>query len=120
MSKQVLLNVSLEIREGKLEAFQAIAKEMVEVSRKEPGTLGYEWYLSGDSKRCQLIETYVDADALLSHFAGPAVQQGVPKLITTADVSGFQVYGDPGPKAKEMLGGFGAEIFSYWHGVGSG
>jgi len=65
-----------------------------------------------------LIETYVDADALLAHFAGAAVQQGVPKMITTADVSGFQVYGDPGPKAKEMLGGFGAEIFSYWHGVG--
>jgi len=118
MSKQVLLNVGLTIHEGKLEAFQAIAREMVEASRKEPGTLGYEWFLSPDGKRCQLIETYVNPEALLAHFAGPAVQQGVPKLVKTADVSGFEVYGDPGPKAKEILGGFGAEIFSYWHGLG--
>lgn len=118
MSKQVLLNVSLTIREGKLDAFQAIAREMVDVSRKEPGTLSYEWYLSSDGKRCRLFEAYVDADALLAHFAGPAVQEGVPKMLKTADVTGFEVYGDPGPKAKELLAGFGAEIFSYWHGLG--
>ncbi len=117
MSKQVMLNVSMAIHEGKLEAFKAIAQEMVEASRKEPGTLGYEWYLSGDGKRCQLIETYVDADALSAHFAGPAVQQGVPKMVATANVTGFQVYGEPGPKAKEILTGFGAEIFPYWHGL---
>lgn len=118
MSKQVLLNVSLTIREGKLDAFQAIAQEMVEASRKESGTLGYEWYLSSDGKRCRLFEAYVDADSLLAHFAGPAVQEGVPKMLKTADVTGFEVYGDPGPKAKEVLAGFGAEIFSYWHGLG--
>ena len=118
MSKQVLLNVSLTIHAGKLNQFQAIAREMVDASRKEPGTLGYEWFLSTDAQRCQLVETYADAEALLAHFAGPAVQQGVPKMLNTADVSGFQVYGDPGPKAKEILGGFGAEIFSYWHGLG--
>ena len=118
MSKQVLLNVSLTIREGKLEEFQAIAREMVEATRGEPGALGYEWYLSGDGKRCRLVETYVDADGLLAHFAGPAVQQGVPKMLTAADVSGFEVYGEPGPKAREVLGGFGAEIFSYWDGLG--
>ncbi|MGA2856615.1 MAG: putative quinol monooxygenase [Candidatus Sulfotelmatobacter sp.] len=118
MSKQILLNVSLTIYEGKLNEFQTIAQEMVDASRKEPGTLGYEWYLSDDGKRCRLAETYVDANALLAHFAGPAVQEGVPKMLATANVSGFEVYGDPGPKAKEILGGFGAEIFSYWHGLG--
>lgn len=69
-------------------------------------------------QRCELLETYVDADALLAHFAGPAVQVGVPKMMATASVSGFEVYGDPGPKAKETLAKFGAEIFSYWHGLG--
>ena len=118
MSKQVLLNVSLTIHDGKLDTFQAIAREMVEASRKEPGTLSYEWYLSGDGTRCRLFEAYVDADALLAHFAGPAVQEGVPKMVRTADVTGFEVYGDPGSKAKEVMGGFGAEIFSYWHGLG--
>ncbi len=118
MSKQILLHVSLTVHDGKLDAFQAIAREMVEASRKEPGTLGYEWYLSADGKRCRLVETYVDANALLAHFAGPAVQEGVPKLMATGSVSGFEVYGDPGPKGAEVVKGFGAEIFSYWHGLG--
>jgi len=118
MSKQVYLIVSLTIHEGKLDAFQAIAREMVEATKKEPGALGYEWYLSGDGKRCELIETYADANAVVAHFAGPAVQVGVPKMLAVADVSSFDVYGDPGPKAREILAGFGAEIFSYWHGLG--
>ncbi len=120
MSKQVLLNVSLAIHEGKLDEFQAIAREMVEASKREPGTLGYEWFLSSDGKVCRLIETYADADAVATHFDGPAVQQGVPKMVRVADVVGFEVYGDPGAKAAETLKGFGAEVFSYWHGLGRG
>jgi quinol monooxygenase YgiN len=119
MSKQVLLNVTLAIHEGKLDEFQAIAQEMVEVTRKEPGTRAYEWYLSGDGKRCQLIESYVDGDALVAHMAGAAgARVGVPKILQTAEVTGFQVCGDPGRKAKEALAGFGAEIFLYWNGLG--
>src|SRR5579863_220618 len=118
MSKQVLLNVSLAVHDGKLNEFQGIAREMVEASRKKPGTLGYEFYMSSDGKRCQLVETYVDADAVLAHFAGAAVQQGVPRMLTTVNVTGFHVYGDPGPRARQVMSGFGAEVFTYWHGLG--
>jgi quinol monooxygenase YgiN len=117
MSEQLHLNVSLSIHEGKLSEFQAIAREMVETTQMEPGTLRYEWYLSNDGTGCQLIETYADGDALLAHFAGVAVQQGVPKMLKTADVKGFEVYGNPGPKVREVLNDFGAEIFLYWHGL---
>jgi quinol monooxygenase YgiN len=119
MSRQVHLNVSLAIRDGKLDEFQAVARELLGITRKEPGTLAYEWYLSDDGKRCKLIESYADADALLAHIAGAAgAQVGVPKLLRTAEVTGFQVYGDPDPKAKEVLAGFGAEIFFRWDGLG--
>jgi len=118
MSEHIHLNVSLSIHEGKLNEFQAIAREMVQATQKEAGTLRYEWYLGRDGRRCQLIETYADADALLAHFDGPAVKEGVPKMIKTADVSEFEVYGYPGPKATAVLSDFGAEIFLYWHGLG--
>ncbi len=117
MSRQVLLNVGLTIHEGKLEAFQAIAREMVEATRKEPGALRYEWYLSGDSKRCQVIETYADANALLAHLTSATVREGVPKILAVASVSAFQVCGDPGPEGREILTGIGAEIFSYSLGL---
>jgi quinol monooxygenase YgiN len=118
MSRQtVYLALDLILNEGKLDAFESIAQAMVEGSQKEPGTLGYEWFLSADHKRCRLLETYRDANAVLAHFNGPVVQELVPKLLGTASLAGFEVYGDPGPKATEMLKGFGAEIFEFRRGL---
>jgi quinol monooxygenase YgiN len=114
----VRLNVSLTIKDGKLDAFRAIAQEMIAVTRKESGTLAYEWYFSADGKRCRLLETYTDANAVLAHFNGPAVKEFVPKLLETAGVSEFEVYGDPGARMTEMLPAFGAEIFGFWQGLG--
>jgi hypothetical protein len=73
--------------------------------------------MNADGKRYRLIETYTDAAAVLAHFNGPVVQQLVPKLLGTASVAGFEVYGDPGPKVREMLAGFGAEIFDFRLGL---
>jgi quinol monooxygenase YgiN len=118
MAKQtVYLEVDCTINEGKLDAFESIAQAMVAGSQKEPGTLGYEWFLSADRKRCRLIETYADANAVLAHLTGPVVQEFVPKLLGTASLIGFSVYGNPGPKATEMLKGFGAEIFDFRRGL---
>ena len=97
--------------------FKSIAETMTAGSRNEPGTLGYEWFSSGDSKRFRLVETYVNADAVLAHFTGAVVQELVPKLAAVCTVSGFEVYGDPGPEVTEMATGFGAEIFQYWLGI---
>jgi quinol monooxygenase YgiN len=118
MAKQtVYLALDLIINEGKLDAFESIAQAMVAGSEKEPGTLGYEWFLSADRKRGRLLETYKDANAVLAHFNGPVVHELVPKLLGTASLAGFQVYGDPGPKVTEMVAGFGAEIFQYRRGL---
>jgi quinol monooxygenase YgiN len=118
MSKQTVhLAVDLIINEGKLDAFESIAQAMVAGTQKEPGALSYEWYLSADHKKCRLIETYTDANAVLAHFNGLVVQELVPKLLETASLAGFEVCGDPGPKATEMLKGFGAEIFDFRGGL---
>ncbi|MDR3748603.1 MAG: putative quinol monooxygenase [Acidobacteriota bacterium] len=118
MSKDMVhLAVDLTIHEGKLDEFQGVARTMIAGSQKEPGTLAYDFFLSDDRKRCRLIESYTNADALLAHFTGPVVQQLVPKLLGTASLTGFEVYGDPGPEAAQMLKGFGAQIFDFWDGV---
>jgi quinol monooxygenase YgiN len=118
MAKQtVYLALDLIISDGKLDAFESIAQAMVEGSHKEPGTVGYEWFLSADRKRARLLETYKDANAVLAHFNGPVVKELVPKLLGTASLASFEVYGDPGPKVTEMVAGFGAEIFQYRRGL---
>ena len=119
MSKgKVCLAVDLTINEGKLDEFEGIARTMIAGSQKEPGTLAYDFFLSGDRQRCRLIESYVNADAVLAHFKGPVVQELVPKLLGTSSLTGFEVYGDPGPEATQMLQGFGAHIFDFWDGLG--
>jgi quinol monooxygenase YgiN len=113
----VRLTVELTINEGQIEKFNSIAKAMVEVTKAEPGTLGYEWFANGDGKRFTLLETYVDTAAIEAHFMGPAVQEWVPKLAATCSVNGFVIYGDPGPKVAAIAAGFGAIIVPYWMGI---
>jgi len=65
-----------------------------------------------------LVETYMNAEALVAHFKGPVVQQFVPKLVELSKVDRFEVYGDPGPEGMQMLTPFGAEMFSDWENLG--
>src|SRR5450755_4943107 len=114
-SKIVRFTVSLNIADGKLEAFEKIAEAMLAATRRETGALGYDWYLSSDHRTCRLLETYANADAVVTHLTGPVVQESVPKLLAVAALNSFEVYGDPGPKASAMLAGFGAVIHAPWH-----
>ena len=75
MVEQVVrLTVDMTPNEGQMEEFKGLAEKMTEVSRSEPGTLGYEWFASADGKQFRLVETYADAGAIEAHFLGAAVQ----------------------------------------------
>jgi quinol monooxygenase YgiN len=118
MSKPtVRFNVDLTINEGKFDAFQAVAQTMIDGTQKEAGALGYDWCLSSDRKRCRILEIYADQNAVLAHLTSPVVRELVPKLLQTAALNRFEVYGDPGPKSAEILAGVGAEIFPLWRGI---
>jgi len=119
MSKHtVQFNVKLTVNDGQFEVFERIARAMIAGTEKEPGALGYEWYVSGDRKQCHLIEDYADAGAVMAHIESPVVRELVPKLLEVSSMNSFHVYGDPGPKATEILRGIGAEIFQFWQGLG--
>jgi hypothetical protein len=63
------------------------------------------------------VETYRNVDALLAHLKGPVVQQLVPKMVEVSKVDRFEVYGDPGREAAQILALFGADIFSDWQSL---
>ncbi len=118
LEQVVRLTVSFSVTEEKLDAFKSIAAEMTEGTKAEPGALGYEWFVSSDGKQFRLVETYADIAAIEAHFMGPVVQQLVPRLAAVCSVSGFEFYGDPGPKVSAMAAGFGADFFKYSQGIG--
>jgi quinol monooxygenase YgiN len=118
VEKVVRLTVNFSVTEAQINDFKRIATQMTDGSKAEPGTLGYEWFVSGDGRKFRLVETYVDAAAIEAHFTGPVVQQLVPRLAAISSVDGFEVYGDPGPKVAGMAAAFGASIYQYWIGIG--
>jgi len=118
MVEQVVrLTVSFSVSDTQMSEFKSIAAEMTEGTKPEPGTLGYEWFVSADGKRFRLVETYADVAAVEAHFLGPVVQQLVPRLAAVCTVDGFEFYGDPGPKVSAMAAGFGAQFYPYWIGI---
>ena len=117
LEQVVRLTVSFAVSEAQMGEFKKLARTMTDVSKAEPGTLGYEWFAGADGKSFRLVETYVNAQAIEAHFMGAAVQVWVPKLVGTCSVTGFEIYGDPGPKVTEMAGGFGAQFYKYWIGI---
>jgi quinol monooxygenase YgiN len=118
MDKHVVrFTVDLTINEEKSNEFDGVVQAMIADSQKEPGTLGYDWFLSSDRRRCRIVETYADANAVLAHLTGRVVQELVPKLLGASSLTGFEVYGEPGPNAAQMLARFGAEIFELWQGL---
>lgn len=54
-----------EIQDGQLEAFKALARELVAKTRAEPGCVHYAFSFSGNLAHCR--EGYADAAALLAH-----------------------------------------------------
>jgi quinol monooxygenase YgiN len=119
MSKNaVYFLVSFEINEGKFASFKEIAQGMIAFTQKEPGSLAYEWYFSSDETKGRLVESYADQNAVTAHMEGRAVQELVPKIRELSSITGFEVYGNPGSKAAEMLSKVGAEVFQHWSGLG--
>ncbi len=109
--------LDLDIHDGKHNDFERVVNAMVEGTRKESGAVAYEWFLSADGRRCRLLETYVDANAVQAHLAGQVVQQLVPKMLEFSSIARFEVYGSPDAPAAVALEAFGAEIFKSWKGL---
>ncbi len=82
-----------------VDAFRAAVERCVEISRTEPGTLVYDWYLDEATNRARLYEAYESLDALRAHIAGPVFSEVGPELIKHCEFLHADVYGDAGDMA---------------------
>ena len=55
--------------------------------------------------------------AVVAHLEGRVVTTLVPKLLESAQLTRFEVYGDPGRRGSEILSRLGAELFPDWHAI---
>lgn len=102
MDKQVSWLVEVEVKPGQLETFKQLMGDMVESTSPEPGTLSYEWFVSGDGTHVHIYERYADSDALLTHFRG-FLEKFAERFSASVDLKRFTVYGEPSDEACAEL-----------------
>jgi quinol monooxygenase YgiN len=90
--------IEIEVRDA--ERFKAIAARCVDVSRTEPGTLVYDWYLDEETGRARLYEAYESLQALRVHSSGPVFTEVGPPLMEVCTFVHVDAFGDVGDMAK--------------------
>lgn len=71
MSNETIhLQLKVGVPAGNAAAFEALMNELVAVSRKEPGTLVYEWYATADGGTWHILERYADGPQGDAHVKG--------------------------------------------------
>ena len=107
MSDIVSWNLQTSVREGQLSAARDLMPEMVEGTRGEAGTLGYEWFMGGDGTVCHIYERYADSDAALIHL-GNFDAKFAERFLQYFEPTALFVYGEPSGEVRATLDGFGA------------
>ena len=111
MSDRMSFVAKLTIRPGQLEAFKVLIGEMVEVVQaKEPGALGYEYFVSADGTTVHICERYADSAAVMTHMAnfaafGERWDAAVAKMDVVA-------YGTPSDEVGVLLGSVGGTLMT--------
>lgn len=75
------------------ERFREMAAAMVEVSRTEPGTVVYDWYVDDASSTGTLYEAYASAEALGEHGRGKVFSDLAPRYADCLRVASVDVFG---------------------------
>jgi len=106
MSSEVSFVLELGVQASHKE-FRAFMDELIEATRKEAGTLSYEWSTSADEKRCHIYERHMDSAALVSHL-GMFGEGFAERFLQVFKPVQLVVCGFPDSAVKEALAPFGA------------
>ncbi len=108
-------NLSLAVKPGQLETFRTLMMEMVAHTKKESGTVAYEWFVSDDGKAVDIYERYDDSAAALVHLGGFG-EQFAERFMGAVDPTGLSVYGNPSTALRDGLEAFGAQYLAPFGG----
>jgi quinol monooxygenase YgiN len=109
---------TLAVKPGQLPAFRSLVAGIVAASRKEPGTLAYQYSISADEKTIHIFERYRDSQAFVTHveqtFGGYA-----ERFLSMVTIVSLVVYGNPDAAARKALDSFNATYMTLFDGFAS-
>jgi quinol monooxygenase YgiN len=104
MATTVTLLADMAIRPGKADEFRAFVKRLVEVTRSEPGTLVYEYFVADDGRSVQIFERYTDSAAAATHLQAFGSTYA-KDFFETVEPQSLVVLGDPDESVRTILDG---------------
>ena len=108
MSIAVSWVLELNVKDGQLDTFKALAQEMSEATQAdEPGATHYEWFAGDDGNTVHLYERYADSAATMVHL-GNFGAKFAERFLGCVDPQRLMVYGDPSAEVRGALAGLGA------------
>jgi quinol monooxygenase YgiN len=116
MGEEISWHVELRVRPGQLDNFRTLTGEMVAVTRREPGVLSYQRFVSEDGTTVHLYERYSDSGAAVAHLEAFA-KRFADRFSTMVERKTFSVFGDPSAELKAMLDRFDAMYLKPFGGL---
>jgi quinol monooxygenase YgiN len=86
----------VQIQVHDIDGFKDAVAKCVAISRGEPGTIHYDWFLDETTGAARLVEAYESTDAVLAHARGPVFTDIGPTLLTTCTFVSMDAFGDTG------------------------
>jgi quinol monooxygenase YgiN len=119
MAGEISWHVELRVKPGQLSNFRRLTGEMVAMTRREPGVLSYQRFVSEDGTIVHIYERYADSAAAAVHLDEFA-KRFAGRFMAMVERKSFTVFGYPSGKLKAVLDGFNAMYlkpfgdFDYW------
>ena len=119
MDGEISWHVELRVKPGQLGNFQILTGEMVAVTRREPGVLSYQRFLSENGTIIHVYERYADSAAAVAHLEAFA-KLFAGRFSAMVERKAFTVFGYPSAELKAVLDRFNAMYlrpfgdFDYW------
>ena len=107
VSSHISWHVELALKDGTLDDFAVLTREMTESARREPGVLIYERFVSPDGKQVYIYERYTDSRAALAHLRTFDKRFGA-RFQKLAARQRFIVMGTPTSSLRDKLDRYGA------------
>ncbi len=111
MSDHVSWVLSMSIKDGKSDAFHALAAEMVEATKAESGALVYQYFVADDGVSMHVLELYESSEAVMVHMASFGANFA-ERFFDALDPVGVTIYGDPSDDVKAAFADFGPTYMS--------
>jgi hypothetical protein len=102
MSEPVMFISHFRIKEGQLDAYLRLQREMTpRLEAEKPRTLAFLIFLSEDGTRMSAIHVFADAESMDLHFEGADERSKTAYEVVVPE--GWEVYGRPSNTALETL-----------------